>query len=83
MTAFLNETFPGSIAGVMTSWPGKVLSVRLARVLHASSFTSWRDVFENPNLFNNLRGTGDVLRTEVVELFREVELSFGKEKGLG
>lgn len=83
MAAFLNTEFPGNIGGVMMSWPGQVLSVRLARVLHASDFTNWLGVLEDPEAFADLRGVGTGIKAEVAGLFSSIQVEFGYDQGVG
>lgn len=83
MAAFLNAEFPDDIAGVMTSWPGRVLSVRLARILHDSDFTNWITILEDPERFLELHGVGRGVKAEVSDLFSGIRLRFGIDQSFG
>ena len=76
MNNHIDKGFPDDIAGVMRSWPGRVLSVRLAHCIHDGEFKTWRDIFDNYAALAEIDGVGAVLISEVAELFGVIGMGF-------
>ena len=74
--SFFDVDFPNSIGGVMKSWPGHVLSVRLARSIHNSKFKSWREVLADHAGFSSIHGIGKRGLKDVTAMFAGVGITF-------